>query len=706
MTPTEATNLVRCAQSGDTAAFNQIVYRYQDMAVGYARSLLGEFDLAEDAAQEAFMDAYIKLCTLRDPRKFAPWFRKIVFKHCDRITRSVRHLTISTDAMQDLASPLPSPYYLVERQQTQTIVQEAIEKLPDTERTVVILFYIAQYSYRDIAQFLDITPNAVKTRLYSARQRLHERILPMVEDNLREHCPSRNEKFADRVIKSTLPLQFEAWNDATRSPQTVGTTVGMRDVSPPEARIWYLKPTGRIGEEEWDRIFNILETYAIPGLEVTETFSDRHLQRLSRLGNLLYLNLNRSKVTDVGLQNLARFPNLEHLHLSGCQGVTDAGLVVLRQTSRLRHFHVEHHQGITDAGIAYLSEHRDLEKVALLGTNTGDGALQALTGKPRLSHISLGSSVTDAGLAHLLAFPAFRTWRNEIPVMSLLANVAQPSLLMLNLKAPVTDAGLAHLAHLDGLHAVNLFGTTGSAVFDDSQSPISERGIAHLANMANLGWLGCCASKCTDAVLLQIGQMPHLRFLNCQDTVAGDQGFEALSQSQTIQHIWGRRCYNLGDRGFAALASMPALNGLAVSCRNVGESGLSILPSFPVLKEIVPIDVTDPGFVHIGRCKGLDVLNNMYCPEMTDVATAHIRSLALKAYRVWSSQITDRSLEILGQMNSLEHLLFYNCEITDRGLAAIVNLPNLKDVALERLGKVTETGIGCFPSRVQIKYEP
>ena len=48
----------------------------------------------------------------------------------------------------------------------------------------------------------------------------------------------------------------------------------------------------------------------------------------------------------------------------------------------------------------------------------------------------------------------------------------------------------------------------------------------------------------------------------CQDTVAGDDGFVALSRSQSIEQIWGRRCYNLRGRGFAALAAMPALSGL------------------------------------------------------------------------------------------------------------------------------------------------
>ncbi len=707
-TQSEITHLVRRAQAGDGAAFNQIVRRYQDMAVGYARSFLGRFDLAEDAAQEAFLDAYRNLTALQEPATFAAWLRKIVFKHCDRITRRATIPTISIETAAEIPSSHSSPHAQVERQDVRSHVRAAIQALPDAEREAVLLFYIAEYSQRDIAEFLDITPNTVKTRLYSARRRLKERMIPMVQDDLHAQRPSRNDQFADRVLTSTLPLQVYVREDRTQKFEPAGTTAGLRTAALPAARLWFLKPTGNLSDEDWDRVIDLMESHAIPGLEVTDTFTDRHLQRLARLGNLLYLNLNSSQVTDAGLQALAGLPNLEHLGLSGCKGITDAGLGALSSTPRLTHFHADHHQGITDVGIARLSNHLYLENVSLLGTRTGDSSLAALTGKPNLTHLSLGSDVTDAGLARLPEFPAFRTWRNGTPApeMSLMSASAHPSFVMLNLKAPVTDAGLAHFAGLDGLFAVSLFGTTGSRVFDDSASTVSATGIAHLAKMANLGWLGCCAGKCTDDVMAQIGSMPRLRFLMCQDTVAGDAGFEALAKSQTIQHIWGRRCYHLGNRGFAALAHMPALSGLAVSCRHVDDIGLSALPTFPALRELMPIDVTDDGFVHVGRCQKLDTLEAMYCPEMTDAATSHIRSLPLKTYRVWGARITDRTLEILGGMASLERLLFYKCGITDHGLAHLAKLPRLQHLALESLEKVTEAGLAQFAASVQVSYEP
>lgn len=82
------------AQKGDLAAFDRVVKQFEDMAVGYAYSLLGDFHLAEDAAQEAFIEAYFCLVNLNLPMAFPSWFRKIVFKQCDRIRRRKRLDTV------------------------------------------------------------------------------------------------------------------------------------------------------------------------------------------------------------------------------------------------------------------------------------------------------------------------------------------------------------------------------------------------------------------------------------------------------------------------------------------------------------------------------------------------------------------------------------------------------------------------------------
>ena len=86
--------LVIQAQSGDLEAFAAIVRRFQDMAVGYGYSLLGDVYLAEDAAQEAFTSAYRDLSQLREPAAFPGWFRTIIFKQCHRLIRRRQITTV------------------------------------------------------------------------------------------------------------------------------------------------------------------------------------------------------------------------------------------------------------------------------------------------------------------------------------------------------------------------------------------------------------------------------------------------------------------------------------------------------------------------------------------------------------------------------------------------------------------------------------
>src|SRR5215471_18216502 len=96
--------LVRDTLAGSTDAYGVIVQRFQDMAVGYAFSVLRDFQLAEDAAQEAFLEAYRNLSKLREPAAFGGWFRRIVFKHCDRIMRAGKAIAVPLSEAQENAN--------------------------------------------------------------------------------------------------------------------------------------------------------------------------------------------------------------------------------------------------------------------------------------------------------------------------------------------------------------------------------------------------------------------------------------------------------------------------------------------------------------------------------------------------------------------------------------------------------------------------
>lgn len=333
-----------------------------------------------------------------------------------------------------------------------------------------------------------------------------------------------------------------------------------------------------------------------------------------------------------------------------------------------------------------------LERVDLLGTRTGDGVINALTGKRGLRHYKAGGNVTAAGLSLLHQFPMFKTWHGGETSYSLMGFEAEPTYLLF---PPVhfTHQGLDRLVGLDGLFALNI----------DGPAQVTAEGIAPLSQLPNLGWLGVDP---TDEAMRHIAAIPRLRMLMCQDTKASDAGFEALSHSQSIEYIWGRKCYGLTGRGFAALAAMPALRGLAVSCKNVDDAALSLAPRFPALRGLMPMDVPDAGFRHVGRCERLEDLWCMYCRDTGDTATEHIAGLSgLKTYYAGNTRITDRSLEILGRVTSLEKIEFWECAgITNAGIALLAGLPRLSEITVGGSTNVTREGMAVFPGAVRVSY--
>ncbi|MBI1926809.1 sigma-70 family RNA polymerase sigma factor [Candidatus Poribacteria bacterium] len=199
-------SLVIRAQAGDLDAYSTLVQQFQDMAVGYACSILGDFHLAQDAAQEAFIEAYNNLSKLREPVAFPGWFRRIVFKHCDRLTRGVHIETVSLEAAAEMPSGEKDPAEAAEEREMKDNVLAAIQALPENERAVTTLFYINGYSQKEIGEFLGVPVKAVKNRLYSARNRLREGMMALAKDNLQEQRPSKDETFKETIMSAIKPV--------------------------------------------------------------------------------------------------------------------------------------------------------------------------------------------------------------------------------------------------------------------------------------------------------------------------------------------------------------------------------------------------------------------------------------------------------------------------------------------------------------------
>ena len=193
----DVTALVVQAQQGDRAAFSCLVRHFQHMAVGYAYSILGDFHLAEDAAQEAFVQAYLDLPKLREAQAFSAWLRRMVFKYCDRQYRGKRLWTETLEDARHVASQEAGPLQQTIRQELSEKIMRTIQALPEAQRAVTTLCYIDGYSQAEVGEFLEIPVSTVKSRLHQARKNLQQTMSDMIETSVKQHATGT--EFARKV---------------------------------------------------------------------------------------------------------------------------------------------------------------------------------------------------------------------------------------------------------------------------------------------------------------------------------------------------------------------------------------------------------------------------------------------------------------------------------------------------------------------------
>ncbi len=167
--------LVRRCLGGDTQAFNTIVERYQRVLFTVAVRFLGDRDAAADAAQNAFVRAFEKLDTFDPARRFFSWIYRIVINECLNTRRGAR----SSEPIPETLTAGADPFELFEAAERRRRVQRAIAALSPEYREVIILRHFTGLSYGEIADALGVASNVVKSRLYTARQRLSQTLLEL-----------------------------------------------------------------------------------------------------------------------------------------------------------------------------------------------------------------------------------------------------------------------------------------------------------------------------------------------------------------------------------------------------------------------------------------------------------------------------------------------------------------------------------------------
>ena len=173
--------LIQDTLSGDDAAFNTLVQKYQKSVHALVWRKIGDFHHAEEVTQDTFLQAYKKLSTLKNPNQFAGWLYVIASRLCLNWGRKKKLTVQSLEGLPvDEIERSSYKHYMLEQQQKENaerhheIVKKLLSKLPESERTVVTLYYLGEMTTKEIGKFLGVSVNTIASRLRRGRKRLQE----------------------------------------------------------------------------------------------------------------------------------------------------------------------------------------------------------------------------------------------------------------------------------------------------------------------------------------------------------------------------------------------------------------------------------------------------------------------------------------------------------------------------------------------------
>lgn len=176
--PIDSAELLDRARGGDEGAFNELVRSHQHEVFTLAFRLLGNYELAADAAQETFIRAWRALPRFRGDAALSTWLHRITVNTSWTLGKRARRHSAATldEALLLDDTSAPTPESSAETAELGGRLRAAVSELPDPQRAVVVLKDIYGWSHAEVAKALDISVTAAKVRLHRARRRLKEKL--------------------------------------------------------------------------------------------------------------------------------------------------------------------------------------------------------------------------------------------------------------------------------------------------------------------------------------------------------------------------------------------------------------------------------------------------------------------------------------------------------------------------------------------------
>ena len=172
--------LIQRACDGDARAVRALYDRYAPRVYAVVRRLAGDEDLAQDYAQEAWIRAIRALPTFRGDARFSTWLHRIAVNSAlQAIRRAQTHLRREAPMPDTVAAPPPSGDVLL-----QTRLEEALDRLPDGMRQVLILHDVEGYTHEEIGEMLGVASGTSKSQLFKARARMRSLLGPALATDI------------------------------------------------------------------------------------------------------------------------------------------------------------------------------------------------------------------------------------------------------------------------------------------------------------------------------------------------------------------------------------------------------------------------------------------------------------------------------------------------------------------------------------------
>ena len=200
--------IVSAVLSGNSEAYGEIVHRYKDVVFNAVYAIIKNHHTSEDLTQDTFVDGYIKLKSLGEPYNVSAWLIKIAKNKCyNYMTRSaLRFESELHDFMPDPRTPTPETLFI--EQQDHRSIREAVNRLPESHRSVAVMYYFENYTHNKIALALNIPIGTVKSRLYDARLKLKKELSDIeMNDMINKNETIKNVDFEKEVAKRIKLLE-------------------------------------------------------------------------------------------------------------------------------------------------------------------------------------------------------------------------------------------------------------------------------------------------------------------------------------------------------------------------------------------------------------------------------------------------------------------------------------------------------------------